>query len=87
MAKQTEKGRVVKEALANFPKTSKKTLAELVFKNNQVLFKDAEEARRVIRYYTGASGNYHRDKVKEIIPHETDFSPQNPYGLPPTEEV
>jgi hypothetical protein len=25
MAKQTEKGRVVKEALANFPKTSKKT--------------------------------------------------------------
>ena len=45
MAKQTEKGRVVKEALNNFPKTSKNTLAQLVYNNNKVLFKDAEEAK------------------------------------------
>lgn len=87
MAKQTEKGRVVKEALNNFPKTSKNTLAQLVYNNNKVLFKDAEDARKFIRYYTGALGEKLRKDAKEIIPRETNFTRENPFGLPQTEAV
>lgn len=78
----TDKGKIVRDYLQRFPNTSKKSLAEKIYKENQLIFKDSEEARRVIRYHTGSSGNNHRNKAKDQIKHETNFSTTNPFGLP-----
>lgn len=85
MRKQTEKTRVVLEALENFPNTSKKSLGELLYKNNKLLFKDAEDARRTIRYHTGANGVCAPKDLSKQVKHITPFTRENPFGLPPTE--
>jgi len=85
MRKQTEKVRVVLEALENFPNSSKRTLAELLYKQNKLLFKDAEDARQAIRYHTGASGSKHLKSKATPVKHESAFTRENPFGLPPTE--
>lgn len=85
MRKQTEQTRVVLEALENFPNTSKKTLSELVYKNNKLLFKNAEDARSAIRYHTGAHGATRLKTKGTPVKHETLFTRENPYGLPPSE--
>jgi predicted phosphodiesterase len=82
MKKESERTRIIKEALENFPNTSKKSLSELVYKNNKLLFKDAEDARRAIRYQTIGIG---KEKPKNLIKHETNFTRENPFGLPPSE--
>lgn len=82
MKKQSERIRLVTEALLNFPKSSKHTIAEVVYQNNKLLFKDKEDARAVVRYCTGSAGT--RIAAK-IIPHQTNFTHSNPFGLPPTE--
>jgi len=81
--KLTEKGRIIMEALENFPNTSKKTLSEIIYKQNKLIFRDAEDVRKAIRYYTGSNGNLQRHRKK--VDHITNFSRENPYGLPPTE--
>jgi hypothetical protein len=82
MKKESERTKVIKEALLNFPKSSKHTIANVLFKNNPLLFKDFEDARYAVRYQTGATG---KGRNKKPIEHKTDFSGANPYGLPPTE--
>ena len=82
MSKPTLKGETVREYLQNYPKTSKKTLAEKVYKEHRLLFKDVEEARSLIRYYTSASGKRTRKMVHNPIEHNTNFSRENPFGLP-----
>jgi len=85
MKKKTEQTKVVLDALENFPNASKKSLGELLYKNNKLLFKDAEDARRAVRYHTGANGkNAPKDKSNQVN-HKTNFTRENPYGLPPTE--
>jgi len=77
------KGNIVKDYLKNFPSTSKNTLAEKIYKENKIVFSDKEDARKAIRYYTGAYGAK-QSKYKKID-HDTPFSRENPYGLPETE--
>lgn len=86
-SKNTIKGKIVLEYLERFPKTSKNTLSELIFKQNKTLFKDKEEARGFIRYHTGAMGGGNRESLVNKVEHETNFTRENPYGLPPTEAV
>lgn len=81
----TESGRVVLRYLERFPNTSKKTLAQKIFSENKLLFKDAEVARLAIRYHTGASGRTNRKYIKNMVAHKTNFSGSNPFGLPPSE--
>lgn len=86
--KLTAKAKVVLEYLQNFPSTSKRTLAEIIYKENRVLFVDEEDARGIIRYYTGASGETKKKSTvaaKSLVEHKTHFSFDNPYGLPPSE--
>lgn len=83
--KLTTKGETVLKYLKRFPNTSKKSLAEKIYKDNSLLFKDVEDARSSIRVHTGASGSKARSDIKSTVEHKTDFSRENPYGLPPTE--
>lgn len=86
--KQTAKAKIVLNYLQNFPSTSKHTLAEKIYKENQIVFTDKEDARKVIRYYTGATGKSDKKAVisaKSFVEHNTAFSGKNPYGLPPSE--
>jgi predicted phosphodiesterase len=82
--KITQKGKITLEYLENFPKTSKRSLAELLHKQNKLIFKDLEDARASIRYYTGAYGK--QSKYKKVD-HVTNFSRENPFGLPDSEAV
>jgi predicted phosphodiesterase len=86
MAKPNIKGEKVKEYISRFPNASKRTLAEKLFTENELMFKDIEDARTLIRYYTGAHGNAQRKKVKEPMKMEGNYSSDNPYGLPPSDE-
>lgn len=82
MQKNSERMKVVKEALSMFPKSSKHTIAEVLLQNNKLLFKDKEDARLAIRYATGAVG---KKNLANAIKHDTNFTQSNPFGLPPTE--
>ena len=86
MSKPNIKGEKVKEYIIRFPNASKRTLAEKLFKENELMFKDVEDARSLIRYYTGTHGNGQRKKVKEPMKMEGNYSSDNPYGLPPSDE-
>jgi predicted phosphodiesterase len=54
------KQEIVKSYLLRFPELPNKTLAQLIFKKEEGLFLTAEDARRCIRYYKGASGESSR---------------------------
>lgn len=83
MAKNIQKSKVVLDYLAKFPNTSKRTLAEKIYSENNLLFSNSEDARWVIKYVTGASGAKYLKYKK--VEHKTNFSGENPFGLPPTE--
>lgn len=86
MAKKTIKGDLAREYLLRFPNSSKSSIAEKLLQDNPLVFKDKDDARQVVRYYTGAHTRGGVSKEK-IIEHKTNFSRENPYGLPPTEAV
>lgn len=81
----TTKGDIVKEYIKKYPNASKNTLAEKIFNANPLLFKDKEDARSVIRYYTGSFGTKGAPTSKQIEM-KSNFSAANPYGLPESDE-
>lgn len=86
MAKPTQLGIIAMKYIEKFPNSSKNTLAEKMYNENPLVFNDAEHARTVIRHYTGAMGNKTRKPTSPNLIMESDFSAQNPYGLPESEE-
>jgi len=86
MAKPTQLGIIAMKYIEKFPNSSKNTLAEKMYNENPLVFNDAEHARTVIRHYTGAMGNKTRKPTSPNLAMESDFSAQNPYGLPESEE-
>lgn len=84
------KREVVLEYINKFPNSSKKSLANLIYKENPELFINAENARTIIRYYTGTNGDKAREKILSsnslidycsIIP-EPDNENYDPFILP-----
>lgn len=61
----TTKGQIVQDLLRRFPNTASRTIATKAFNDSPLLFKDAEEARRLVRYYRGASGSEGRAECKD----------------------
>ena len=57
---RTVKQEIVKSYISRFPELPNKMLAQLIFKKEEGLFSTAEDARRCIRYYKGASGETSR---------------------------
>jgi predicted phosphodiesterase len=86
MAKPTQLGIIAMKYIEKFPNSSKNTLAEKMYNENPLVFNDAEHARTVIRHYTGAMGNKTRKPTSPNLIMESDFTRENPYGLPESEE-
>jgi predicted phosphodiesterase len=70
-----------RKLIERFPNLSKKKLGELLYKDNPLLFKDAEDGRRMVRSVTGTGGKGDRskltDKYQGVLPQgeKNDFSP------------
>lgn len=70
------------EIALEFPKTGNSPLADKLFKENPLLYKDKEEARLFIRSVRGAQGATRRSRLK---PEQVKHFPNgrhNPYDLP-----
>jgi predicted phosphodiesterase len=80
-------GDIVKEYLLKFPSTSSHKLSMLIFNDVPGLFKDAESARNVIRYYRGSNGKFNRENIsnESYIPRiyvpESDDKEYSPYVI------
>ena len=70
------------EYIGRFKGFSKNSIATKLYNDNQLLYKNVEDARHVIRRLTGATGKL---SSKKPISHMTNFSAQNPFGLPQSE--
>lgn len=81
------KGDVVKEYLKRFPTAHSKTLANLIYKENRSLFKDAEQARRVVRHYRGSAGSLNRKTIRDKTFFKPGKKPANLFGLPDARQV
>lgn len=81
--KQSLRTKIVLEYLEKFPNSSKRTLAEKIYSENNLTFKNSEDAREIINRVTGAKG---KGKINQKrTDHLTNFSGSNPYALPETE--
>jgi len=77
--KITQIGKVALEYLAQYKDSSKRTIATLMALEHPELYSSVEHARGVIRKYTNASGT---SKVKNPVDHNTQYSRENPFGIP-----
>jgi hypothetical protein len=77
------KNEKARKLIEKFPNLSKKKLGELLYKENPLLFADAEDGRKNIRNVTGANGKHitkyckQSDKYHGVLPQgeKNDFSP------------
>lgn len=69
----------VLQALAEFPKSSKKAIATYLYETYPTLFSSIDVARSSIRYYTGARGEARLHN--KVVDHQSEFSRENPFGL------
>lgn len=67
------------QLVAKFPNTGNSSLAEILFTENPLLYKDKEDARLCLRKARGANGQKNRKYVTET----KHFPNGNPYKLPP----
>lgn len=83
MGKRTIKGGITLEYLKRFPRTNTKTLADLMYRENPEVWISREAARSSIRYYRGANGQEHRERIKRSAESEhlrEPVAPGNPFG-------
>ena len=85
MANNTRlEGTIVKEYLEKFPNGSLASLSRKIYKDNKAVFRDSEQIRNLLRYYTGANGKSCKkiaQKAGSIIVRE------NSWGIPKTETI
>lgn len=62
-------------------------LARIMYNENNILFKDVEDARRRLRYIEGKAGDDHRKYVKGSEFVRTEPRPYNPYSFPESDET
>jgi predicted phosphodiesterase len=65
MIKVTARAEIVKDVLDRFPDFPSKGLAEKIWRENPLHFNDAEDARSIIRYYRGSSGDRNRANIAD----------------------
>jgi predicted phosphodiesterase len=63
MAKETHKGTICKEYLKNYPKMPIRTLASLIYSENEGQFNDFKHAYDILRYYAGTKGTVLRQNA------------------------
>jgi len=86
---ETFKGEAVKAYLKKFPKTAHLTLAKKIHKETGLVFDSVEQARELIRYYTGNIGKANRQKLadRRFMRTETVQSTNNEYGIPESDAL
>lgn len=85
---KTVRGLLAEKYLLKFPRSSKNTIARQLVRDYPALFKDQEDARFVVRFKSGKAGkNSTNTHNPNYIKHDTNFSSQNPYGLPESDET
>jgi predicted phosphodiesterase len=63
-------------------------LARIMYDENNLLFKDTEDARYRLRYIEGKTGNQRKgEKIKQSEYYMTESRPLNPYNLPVSDEI
>ena len=68
-----------------FPDMPTHKLARIMYSENNLFYKDVEDARKFLRTIEGKSGNkYIDEKLKEF---EVPNRPHNPYKLPESDET
>jgi len=82
-----KKSDVAREFRNKYPDYPTMKLARIMYKQNNLLFKNVEDARTTLRYIEGKSGSKNANKVaqKEFI--KIEERPRNPYNLPETDET
>jgi predicted phosphodiesterase len=65
------------------------TLAQIMYDENKLLFKDKEDARTILRYIEGKKGNKDRFQIKKDAKKYVveQARPSNVYGLPESDET
>lgn len=78
--KETNKAKIIREYISKFPNVPKAALARKIYKENSIIFKDAETVRSSIRRITGSNGNLNRKQAE----HKDMFQPlrKSTYDLP-----
>lgn len=63
-------------------------LARIMYNENNLVFKDVEDARAKLRYIEGKNGDHSRKHMASGSPHlMTEDRVKNPYSLPPSDET
>jgi predicted phosphodiesterase len=83
MSAKSLKSTKAKEIALRYPNTGNAPLADLLFKENPVLYKDKEDARQFIRAVRGSKGKRERKFAKEVK--HFPNGKHNPYDLPDQE--
>jgi predicted phosphodiesterase len=63
------------------------TLAKILYKENIELFKSVEDARTVLRYNEGKTGNKLKKEIKDKSLFMSEERPRNPWKLPESDET
>lgn len=65
MANETYKGKICKKYLKNYPKMPIRTLASLIYSENEGQFNDFKQTYDILRYYAGSKGAFSRKFAKD----------------------
>jgi predicted phosphodiesterase len=81
------KSNVARELRAKYPNKPTHALAGMLYKDNKLLYKDQEDARKILRYIEGKNGSKDRKAVKDTEFFMEEARPVNPYKLPDSDET
>lgn len=73
------KSEIARKYRSEYPDMPTLALARIVKKENEVVFKDVEDARSTLRYIEGKQGEKHRKKVVNTEYYKKETRPMNPY--------
>jgi predicted phosphodiesterase len=81
---KTTKARQYREMFPDYPTLK---LARILYGENNLLYKDVEDARYALRYIEGKTGAKDKKLVENTKFYKEDARPYNPYNLPASEET
>jgi predicted phosphodiesterase len=76
------KSNLCREYRERYPDLSTLKLARIIYQENNLLFKDVEDARSRLRYIEGKTGSKHRKAVQSTKFYMKEARSKNPYNLP-----
>lgn len=81
------KSALAKRYRSEYPDKPTHALARIMYREHDLLFKDVEDARSILRYIEGKRGEKLRKSVINSEYLKEEPRPLNPYNLPPSDET